>query len=169
MWNKSNFWSINTMCEHYIASELHRFLPHLFTMLYSVFMLFNYFFTADSVWKTGDSSEHITLQDCFTAAFEEVEQTEKYKFLSIYVPCHKKKKLHASLVFKTLNIQLYDSSVNIVRLASKNREILSWFVFASFYSFRLSIWCGLLWNYFISQSFFLFFSFKVAFIFCDSS
>ena len=48
--------------------------------------------------------------------------------MSIYVPCHKKKKLYASLVFKTLKIQLYGSSIDIVRLALKDREILSWFV-----------------------------------------
>ena len=46
----------------------------------------------------------------------------------IYVPCHKKKKLYASLVFKTLKIQLYDSSIDIVRLALKAREVFSWFV-----------------------------------------
>ena len=89
-------------------------------------MLFNNFFTADPVWKTGDSSEQIALQDYFAAASKEVEPTEKYKFLSIYVPCHKK--IYASIVFKTLKIQLYDSSIGIVRLASKDREILSWFV-----------------------------------------
>ena len=91
-------------------------------------MLFNNFFTADPVWKTGDSSEKIALQNYFAAASKEVEPTEKYKFLSIYVPCHKKKKLYASIVFKTLKIQVYDSSIGIVRLASKDREILSWFV-----------------------------------------
>ena len=48
--------------------------------------------------------------------------------MSIYVPCHKKKKLYASLVFKTLKIQLYGASIDIVRLALKDREILSWFV-----------------------------------------
>ena len=36
MWNKSNFWSVNTMCTHYIASELHPSLPHLFTILCSI-------------------------------------------------------------------------------------------------------------------------------------
>ena len=46
----------------------------------------------------------------------------------MYVPCHKKKKLYASLVFEALNIQLRDSSIEIVRLASKDREILSWIV-----------------------------------------
>ena len=91
-------------------------------------MLFNIFFTAGPLWKARDSSEQIPLQDYFTAAFNEVEPSEKYKFLSIYVPCHKNKKLYASLVFKTLKIQLYDSSIDIVRLASKDREILSWFV-----------------------------------------
>ena len=124
----------------------------------------------------------------------------------MYVPCHKKKKLYASLVFEALNIQLRDSSIEIVSLASKDREILSWIVtllkktskkspenkkgqtfntcvknwnkqnnegniklikheratytipfFASFYSFRLSIWCCWLWNNVITLSFFLFF------------
>ena len=88
------------------------------------FMLFNIFFTAGPVWKTRDSSEQIPLQDYFTAAFNQVEPTEKYKFLSIYVPYHKKKKLYASLVFKTLKTQLYDSSIDIVRLATKDRKIL---------------------------------------------
>ena len=109
MGNKSNFWSINTMCTHYIASELHPSLPHLFTILCSIlcFLIFSLL---------------------FTAAFSEVEPTEKHKSLSIYVPCHKKKKLYAWMVFKTLKIQLYDSSIDTVRLASKDREILSWFV-----------------------------------------
>ena len=40
----------------------------------------------------------------------------------------KKKKLYASLTFKTLKIQLYDSSIDIIRLASKDRKILSYFV-----------------------------------------
>ena len=53
-------------------------------------MLFNNFFTAGPVWKTRDPSEQILLEDYFTVAFNEVEPTEKYKFLSIYVPCHKK-------------------------------------------------------------------------------
>ena len=79
-------------------------------------MLFNNFFTADPVWKTGDSSEKIALKNYFAAASKEVEPTEK------------KKKLYASIVFKTLKIQVYDSSIGIVRLASKDREILSWFV-----------------------------------------
>ena len=76
-------------------------------------MLFNIFFTAGPVWKTRDSSKQIPLQDYFTATFNEV-----------YI---KKKKLQASLVFKTLKIQLYDSSIDIERLASKDRETLSWF------------------------------------------
>ena len=89
-------------------------------------MLFNNF-TTDPAWKTGYSSEQIALQEYFTAAFKEVEPTEKCKFLSIYVPCHKKKKVYTSLVFKTLKIQLYDSSIDVVRLASKNRKILNYF------------------------------------------
>ena len=88
-------------------------------------MLCNSFFAADPVWK---NALQIALQDYFIAAFKEVEPTEKYKFSSIYVPRHKKKKLYALLVFKTLKTQLYDSSIDIVRLASKDREILSWFV-----------------------------------------
>ena len=75
-----------------------------------------------------DSSEQVPLQDYYTAAFNIVEPTEKYRFLSIYVPCHEKKKLYASLVFKTLKIMLYGSSIDIVRFASKDREMLSWFV-----------------------------------------
>ena len=128
MGKKSNIWSINTMCTYDIASELHPSLPHLFTILCSILCFFIFFFTAGPVWKIRDSCEQIPLQDYFTAAFNQVEPTEKYKFLSIYEPCHKKKKLYASFVFKTLKIQLYDFSIDIVRLASKDREILSWFV-----------------------------------------
>ena len=90
-------------------------------------MLFNNSFTTDPAWKTGNSSKQIAVQEYFTAAFKEVEPTEKYKFLWIYVPCYKKKKVYTSLVFKALKIQLYDSSIDIVRLASKNRKILSCF------------------------------------------
>lgn len=50
-------------------------------------MLFTNSFTADPAWKTGDSSKKIALQEHFTAAFKEVELTEKCKFLPIYVPC----------------------------------------------------------------------------------
>ena len=92
------------------------------------FTLFNNFFTADPAYKTGDSSKRIALLDYFTATFNRVEPTEKCNFLSIYVPCHKRKKLYASLVFKTLKIQLFDSSIDIVRLASKNPKTLSCFV-----------------------------------------
>ena len=56
-------------------------------------MLFNDLFSADPAWKTGDSRDQIALQEYFTAPFNEVGATKKYKFLSIYVPCHKKKKL----------------------------------------------------------------------------
>ena len=90
-------------------------------------MLFNNFFTEYPVWKTGDSGQ-IALQICFTAVFKEVEPIEKYKSLSMYVPCHKKRKLYASLVFEALKIQLCDSPIDIVSLASKDREILSWIV-----------------------------------------
>ena len=102
--------------------------PALFTILCSILCFLIFFFTAGPAWKTRYLSEQIPLQDYFTVVFNEAEPTEKYKFLSIYVPCHKKKKLYASLVFKTLKIQLYDSSIDIVRLALKDREILSWFV-----------------------------------------
>ena len=90
-------------------------------------MLFNNFFTEYPVWKTGDSGQ-IALQICFTAVFKEVEPIEKYKSLSIYLPCHKKKKLYASLVFEALKIQPCDSSIDIVSLASKDQKILSWIV-----------------------------------------
>ena len=96
------------MCTYDIASELHPSLPHLFTILGSILCFLIFFFTAGPVWKTRDSCEQIPLQDYFTAAFNQVEPTEKYKFLSIYEPCHKKKKLYASFVFKTLKTQLYD-------------------------------------------------------------
>ena len=56
-------------------------------------MLFNDLFSADPAWKTGDSRDQIALQEYLTAPFNEVGATKKYKFLSIYVPCHKKKKL----------------------------------------------------------------------------
>ena len=49
-------------------------------------MLFNNFFSADPAWKTGDSRDQIALQEYFTAAFNEVEATKKYKFLSIKNP-----------------------------------------------------------------------------------
>ena len=51
----------------------------------SPYCAFEYFFTPDPAWKTGDSSDRIALQDYFTVVFKEVEPTEKY-FLSIYVP-----------------------------------------------------------------------------------
>ena len=119
-----NYYNVYTLHSMWTSS----ISPASFHHIVLNFMLFNIFFTAGPVWKTRDSSEQIPLQDYFTAAFNEVEPTEKYKFLSIYVPYHKKKKLYASLVFKTLKIQLYDSSIDIVRLASKDRKILSWFV-----------------------------------------
>ena len=56
-------------------------------------MLFNDLFSADPAWKTGDSRDQIALQEYFTATFNEAEATKKYKFLSIYVPSHKKKEL----------------------------------------------------------------------------
>ena len=69
-------------------------------------MFCNNFVIADPVSKTA---LQIALQDYFTAVFKEVEPNEKYRFLSIYVTYHKKKKVYASLVFKTLKILLYDS------------------------------------------------------------
>ena len=68
-------------------------------------MFCNNFVIADPVSKTA---LQIALQDYFTAVFKEVEPNEKYRFLSIYVTYHKKK-VYASLVFKTLKILLYDS------------------------------------------------------------
>ena len=127
MGNKNNFWSINTMCTHHIASELHSSLPHLFTILYSI-LCFLIIFYCRSCLGNWELKQEIALLDYFTAAFKEVEPTENYKFLWLDGPCHKKKKLYASLVFKTLKIQLYDSSIDIVRLASKHRKILSWFI-----------------------------------------
>ena len=128
MWNKSNIWSISTLCILYVASELHPSLPHFFTILCLILCFLIIFFTADPAWKTADSSKQIAFQEPFTAEFKEVEPIEKKFFLSIYVPCHKKKKLYVSLVFKSLKIQLYDSSINIVRFTSKDWKILSCFV-----------------------------------------
>ena len=91
-------------------------------------MLFNNFFTEYPVWITGDSSGQIALQIYFTAMFKKLEPIEKHNSLSMCVPCHKKKKLYASLAFEALKIQLCDSSIDIVSLASKDREILSWIV-----------------------------------------
>ena len=91
-------------------------------------MLFNNFFTEYPVWITGDSSGQIALQIYFTAMFKKLEPIEKHNSLSMCVPCHKKKKLYASLVLEALKIQLCDSSIDIVSLASKDREILSWIV-----------------------------------------
>ena len=99
--------------------------PTYFHHIVLNFMLCNSFFAADPVWKTA---LQIALQDYFIAAFKEVEPTEKYKFSSIYVPRHKKKKLYALLVFKTLKTQLYDSSIDIVRCL----HLLFWEVFRPF-------------------------------------
>ena len=114
------------MCTYDIASELHPSLPHLFTILCSI-LCFLIFFLLQVLFGKLETQASKFHQKIILQAFNEVEPTEKYKFLSIYVPCPKKK-LYASLVFKTLKIQLYDSSIDIVKLASKDREILSWFV-----------------------------------------
>ena len=47
-------------------------------------MLFYNFFIADPAWINGDSSKQTALQEYFTAAFKEVEPTERFRFLSIY-------------------------------------------------------------------------------------
>ena len=82
----------------------------------------------DPAWKTGDSSEQITVQEYFTVAFKDIDQTKAKKFLSIHVPEHKMKKLYASLVLRTLTIQLHHSLVDIMRLESTYRRILSIFI-----------------------------------------
>ena len=66
--NKSNFWSINTMCTHYIACELHPSLPHLFTILCSI-LCFLIFFLLQILFgklETQVSKFHykIILQPC---------------------------------------------------------------------------------------------------------
>ena len=117
-----------TQCVHIIWRLNFIHLSLISSPYCTKFYAFWYFFSADPAWKIGDSSEQIVLQGYFTAAFKEVEPTENYKFLSIYVPCHKKKKLCTSLIFNILKIELYDSSIDIVRLESKDRKILSCFV-----------------------------------------
>ena len=61
----------------------------------------------DPTWNNADRNKQIALQEYFTDAFKEIETSEVYKFLSTFVPTHKKKKLYASLVLKTLHMQLY--------------------------------------------------------------
>ena len=56
------------------------------------------------------------MQEYFTGAFREIETSGGYKSPSPFVTTHQKKKLYASLVLKNLHIQLYHSSVDIVRL-----------------------------------------------------
>ena len=82
----------------------------------------------DPTWNNADSTEQIALQEYFTGAFKEIDTSGDYKFLSTFVPTHKKKKLYASLVLKTLHIQLYHSSLDIVRLVSEDPKTLSIFV-----------------------------------------
>ena len=67
------------------------------------------------------------MQEYFTGAFKEIETSGDYKFLSTFVPTHKKKKVYASWV-KTLHMQLYHSSVDIVLLVSEDPKTLSIFV-----------------------------------------
>ena len=101
MWNKSSFCSIDsTLCTRYIVSEIHPFLLHLFTILCSATWSSIFpFLTGVSASKTGASNKQFAVQEYFTIEFKEVEPTKKYKFLSIYVPCRKKQKLYAWLVF----------------------------------------------------------------------
>ena len=79
-------------------------------------------------WKTGNSSKQIAVQEYFTAVFKDIDQTKVNKFLSIHVREHKMKKLYASLVLRTLKIQLHHSWVDIVRLVSTDRETLPMFI-----------------------------------------
>lgn len=82
----------------------------------------------DLPWKTGDSSEQIVVQEHFTSISKDVDQAKANEFLSIHVPEHKTKKLYASLVLWTLEIQLHNLLVDKVRLASTDFETLSIFV-----------------------------------------
>ena len=104
-----------TQCVHIILHLNLSIFPASFHRIVLNIMLFNNFFTAGPVWKTRDPSEQILLEDYFTVAFNEVEPTEKYKFCRYMYLVIKKKTLYASLVFKTLKIHLYDSSINTVR------------------------------------------------------
>ena len=79
-------------------------------------------------WNNADSKEQIALQEYFTGAFKEIDTSGDYKLLSTFVRTHKKKKLYASLVLKTLHIQLNHSSVDIVCLVSEDAKTLSVFV-----------------------------------------
>ena len=119
------------MCTSYIASERYPSLPHLFTILCPIICFLLIILLQILLGKqiqVGDSSKQIVWQEYFKVAFKAVEPTEKYKFLFVYAPCHKKKKLYPSLAFKTLKIQFYDSSIDIIRLMSKEQKILSCFV-----------------------------------------
>ena len=68
------------------------------------------------------------MQEYFTAVFKDTDQTKANKFLSIHVPEHKMEKLYASLVLRTLKIQMHHSLVDIVRLVSTDRKTLSMFI-----------------------------------------
>ena len=79
-----------TQCVHIILHLNLSIFPASFHHIVLNIMLFNISFTEGPVWKTRYPSEQILLQDYFTVTFNEVEPTKKYKFLSIYVPYHKK-------------------------------------------------------------------------------
>ena len=82
----------------------------------------------DPPWKTADSSEQIAVQEYFTAAFKDIDQTKANKFLPIHVPEHKMKKLYTPLVLWTLTIQLHHSSVDIMQLVSNDCKTLLIFI-----------------------------------------
>ena len=86
MWNKSNLRSINTVCTHYISSELHPSLPHLLIILSSILCFLIIYFTLDPAWKAEDSSEQIKLQEYFTAAFKEpTEITSFCQYMDFFI------------------------------------------------------------------------------------
>ena len=60
----------------------------------------------DPTWNNADRNKQIALQEYFTDAFKEIETSDVCKFLSTFAPTHKKKKLYALLVPKTLHIKL---------------------------------------------------------------
>ena len=65
------------------------------------------------------------MQEYFTAAFKDNDQTKTNKFLSIRVPERNMKELYTSLVLLTLTIQLHHSSVDIAQLLSTDHKTLS--------------------------------------------
>ena len=65
------------------------------------------------------------MQEYFTAAFKDNDQTKTNKFLSIRVPERNTKELYASLVLLTLTIQLHHSPIDVAQVVSTDHKTLS--------------------------------------------